>query len=131
MALVRSQRSLQLKVSEVKGEAIPTAPLDSCPYCEATMPGKATVCRACRRSLPEVVLLKGKILCCLVGVLTFFASAAERFYRLRLGDILWLNFDSSPAKYLEWLIADPGPFILGLFICGCLLDYYWWKLTAR
>jgi len=47
----------------------------------------------------------------------------EGFYRFRMGDIVWVKFDPNPAKYLEWFIADPGPFILGVFIFGYALDF--------
>lgn len=125
MAQVRGQRSLHLRLTEelTQGEDSKET-LNSCPYCRATMVMKATVCQVCRRSLPEVVLLKAKALLCLVGLTGFFALTVERFYRLQSADILWLKFSPNPAKYLEWLIADPGPFLLGIILCAYGVHYY-------
>lgn len=130
MTPAQSQRSLHLRIEEGAarpGDSSKNA-LGSCPYCEASMPMKATVCRSCRRTLPEIVVLKVKAVLCLIGLSGYLMLVAERFYRLQSGDLLWLKFEPSPAKYLEWLIADPGPFILGLFIWAYALDFYWRKL---
>lgn len=80
------------------------------------------------RSLPEVVIMKIKGVLCFMGLPVFLSLTAERFYRLQQGDILWLRFNPTPVKYLEWLIADPGPFILGAFICAYALSFYWRKV---
>lgn len=130
MTPAQSQRGLHLRIEEGAarpGDSSKNA-LGSCPYCEASMPMKATVCRSCRRTLPEIVILKTKIWCWLISLLTFFVLTTERFYRLQAGDILWLNFDPSPAKYLEWLIFDPGPFLLGFFMCVLALYSYLQRL---
>lgn len=130
MTHVQGQRSLHLKVKEESARAEDSSKdaQSSCPYCQATMPTKAIVCQICRRSLPEVVIMKIKSVLCFVGLSAFLSLTAERFYRLQQGDILWLQFDPSPAKYLEWLIADPGPFIISVFFFGYALDSYRRKL---
>lgn len=132
MTPVQGQRSLHLKVKEESARAEDSSEdtQSTCPYCTAPMPVDATVCRFCRRSLPEIVVLKVKAVLCLMGLLGFLGLAAERFLRLRSGEILWLQFEPNPAKYLEWLIADPGPFILGVFIFGYALDSCRRKLGA-
>ena len=125
-----SQRSLHLKVRQepVVSEGSSAEPRNSCPYCVAQMPVEAIVCQVCRRTLPEIILFRTKVVVLFIGLACFFVLAVERFYRLQSGDIFWLKFNPTPAKYLEWLIADPGPFILGVFICGYALDYYRRKL---
>ena len=124
MASLQSKRNLQLRGDEetITGGGFPNSTAEGCPYCAGPLPARVMVCRVCRHSLPEFILLKTKLVLSAAGLVFYSVLTAEKF--LYIHDVLWLKFQPTFSGYVEWFLVQPAPFGVGAFISGWLLVRY-------